>query len=129
MSLKDKIVVVTGGSRGLGLGLVEALVDQGAKVNVVARSAGDLEAVSARLGVKTISADITDERAAKRILAETRPDVLILNAGATPRMGPIDALSWEDFTKPWDTDVKGGLYWLQAALNLPLAAGARVLVG
>ena len=38
MSLKDKIVVVTGGSRGLGLGVVEALVVQGAKVNVVARS-------------------------------------------------------------------------------------------
>ena len=31
MSLKDKTIVVTGGSRGLGLGLVEALVDQGAK--------------------------------------------------------------------------------------------------
>ena len=44
-------------------------------------------------------------------------------------MGPLDALSWEDFTKPWDTDVRGGLYWLQAALNLPLASGARVLVG
>jgi NAD(P)-dependent dehydrogenase (short-subunit alcohol dehydrogenase family) len=129
MSLKDKIVVVTGGSRGLGLGLVEALVDQGARVSVVARSAPDLEAVSARLGVKTISADITDERAAKQILAEIRPDVLILNAGATPGMGPIDKLSWEDFTKPWDIDVRGGLYWLQAALNLPLAAGARVLVG
>jgi NAD(P)-dependent dehydrogenase (short-subunit alcohol dehydrogenase family) len=37
MSLKDKTIVVTGGSRGLGLGLVEALVDQGAKVTVVAR--------------------------------------------------------------------------------------------
>ena len=129
MSLKDKIVVVTGGSRGLGLGLVEALVDQGARVSVAARSAADLEAVSARLGVKAISADITDERAAKQILLDTRPDVLILNAGATPRMGPIDELSWEDFTKPWDTDVKGGLYWLQAALNLPMAPGARVLVG
>ena len=74
MSLKDKIVVVTGGSRGLGLGLVEALVDQGAKVSVVARSGFDLEAVSARLGVKTISADITDERAAKQILVEIRPE-------------------------------------------------------
>jgi hypothetical protein len=50
MNLKDKIVVVTGGSRGLGLGIVEALVDRGAKVSVVARSAVDLEAVSARLG-------------------------------------------------------------------------------
>jgi NAD(P)-dependent dehydrogenase (short-subunit alcohol dehydrogenase family) len=129
MSLKDKIVVVTGGSRGLGLGLVEALVGQGAKVSVVARSAIDLEAVSARLGVNTISADITDEKAMKQILSQTRPDVLILNAGATPRMGPLDELSWEDFTKPWDTDVKGGLYWLQAALHLPLATGTRVLVG
>jgi NADP-dependent 3-hydroxy acid dehydrogenase YdfG len=89
----------------------------------------DLEAVSARLGVKTISADITDERAAKQILVEIRPEVLVLNAGATPQMGPLDELSWEDFTKPWDTDVKGGLYWLQAALNLPLATGSRVLVG
>jgi NAD(P)-dependent dehydrogenase (short-subunit alcohol dehydrogenase family) len=128
MSLKDKIVVVTGGSRGLGLGLVEALVEQGAKVSVVARSVGDLEAVAGRLGVKTISADITDERAAKQILVETRLEVLILNPGATPRMGPIDELNWEDFTKPWDTDVRGGLYWLQAALNLPLATGSRVLV-
>ena len=129
MSLKDKIVVVTGGSRGLGLGLVEALVNQGAKVTVVARNAADLEAVSVRLGVKTISGDITDARAAKQILSETCPEVLILNAGATPRMGPIDELSWEDFTKPWETDVRGGLYWLQAALNLPLATGSRVLVG
>ncbi len=129
MSLKHKVVVVTGGSRGLGLGLVEALIAQGARVTVVARSAADLEAVGARLGVKTISADITDEGAAKQILVDTRPDILILNAGATPRMGPLDALSWEDFTKPWDTDVRGGLYWLQAALNLPLTSGARVLVG
>jgi hypothetical protein len=44
-------------------------------------------------------------------------------------MGPIDQLSWDDFTAPWETDVRGGLYWLQAALNLPLATGSRVLVG
>ena len=37
MSLEDKTIVVTGGSRGLGLGLVEALVAQGARVTVVAR--------------------------------------------------------------------------------------------
>ena len=47
MSLKDKTIVVTGGSRGLGLGLVEALVDQGAKVTVVARDQAALAAVRA----------------------------------------------------------------------------------
>jgi len=129
MSLKDKNVVVTGGSRGLGLGVVEALVARGARVTVVARDADALESVRARLGVATISADVTDEAAAHRILAEVRPGILVLNAGAKPRMGRLDQLSWADFTTPWETDVKAGLHWLQAALALPLAPGSRVLVG
>ena len=129
MSLKDKNVVVTGGSRGLGLGLVEALVAHGARMTVVARGADALESVRARLGVAAICADVTDAAAAHRILAEIRPDILALNAGATPRMGRLDQLSWADFTVPWETDVKAGLYWLQAALNLPLKPGSRVLVG
>jgi NAD(P)-dependent dehydrogenase (short-subunit alcohol dehydrogenase family) len=128
MSLKDKNVVVTGGSRGLGLGLVEALVAHGARVTVVARESDALESVRARLGVATIAADVTDETAAHRILAEVRPDILALNAGAKPRMGRFDQLSWTDFTATWETDVKAGLYWLQAALNLPLMPGSRVLV-
>jgi NAD(P)-dependent dehydrogenase (short-subunit alcohol dehydrogenase family) len=129
MSLQDKHVVVTGGSRGLGLGLVEALVAHGARVTVVARDSDALESVRARLGVATISADVTEEAAAHRILAEVRPDILALNAGAKPRMGRLDQLSWADFTATWETDVKAGLYWLQAALNLPLKPGTQVLVG
>jgi NAD(P)-dependent dehydrogenase (short-subunit alcohol dehydrogenase family) len=129
MSLKDKNVVVTGGSRGLGLGLVEALMLQRARVTVVARDADALGSVRARLGVATISADVTDETAAHRILTEVRPDILVLNAGAKPRMGRLDQLSWADFSAPWETDVRAGLYWLQAALKLPLKPGSRVLVG
>src|ERR1700731_4159825 len=129
MSLRDKTVVVTGGSRGLGLGLVEALVAHGATVTVVAPGADALASVRARLGVATISADVTDETAAHRILADVRPEILVLNAGAKPRMGRLDQLSWADFTATWETDVKAGLYWLQAALNVPLKPGSRVLVG
>ena len=43
MSLEDKTIVVTGGSRGLGLGLVEALVAHGARVTVVARESEALD--------------------------------------------------------------------------------------
>jgi NAD(P)-dependent dehydrogenase (short-subunit alcohol dehydrogenase family) len=128
MSLKNKKVVVTGGSRGLGLGLVEALVAHGAGVTVVARDADALAAVRARLGVATIAADVTDESAAHRILAEVGPDILVLNAGAKPRMARFDQTSWADFTANWETDVKAGLYWLQAALKAPLKPGSRVLV-
>ena len=129
MTLEGKTAIVTGGSRGLGLGIVEALVGQGAKVWVVARNEADLDAVRDRLPVRTIPADVTDAAAARRILAEVRPAILVLNAGAVPAEGPIDQLDWEAFTRPWETDVKGGFHWLQAALTLPLAPGARVLVG
>jgi NAD(P)-dependent dehydrogenase (short-subunit alcohol dehydrogenase family) len=129
MSLMDKTIVVTGGSRGLGLGLVEALVDQGAKVTVVARDKAALAAVEQRLGVAVISADVSEEGVAQRILADVHPEVLVLNAGATPRTERLDRISWADFTTTWETDVKAGLNWLQAALNLPLNPGSRVLVG
>jgi hypothetical protein len=129
MNLRNKSVVVTGGSRGLGLGLVEALVERQAKVTVVARGGEGLDAVATRLGVATIAADITDEAAAHRIVGDVRPDVLVLNAGVLPRMGRLDQLSWKDFSVAWETDVKGGLFWLQAALNAPLNPGSRVLVG
>ncbi|MEO8524200.1 MAG: SDR family NAD(P)-dependent oxidoreductase [Caldimonas sp.] len=128
MNLNDKNVVVTGGSRGLGLGLVEALVEQGAKVTVVARGADALATVHDRLGVATIAADVADESAAHRIVAELRPEILVLNAGAKPPMDRLDKVSWADFSATWETDVKAGLYWLQAALNVPLAPGSRVLV-
>jgi len=129
MKLDGKTVVVTGGSRGLGLGLVEALVRQGARVTVVARGADALAAVRERLGVDVLRADVNDEASARDVLTRTRPDLLVLNAGSKPRMGRLDEISWEDFSAPWNTDVKAGLHWLQAALTLPLAPGARVLVG
>jgi NAD(P)-dependent dehydrogenase (short-subunit alcohol dehydrogenase family) len=128
MSLKHKNVVVTGGSRGLGLGLVEALVAHGASVTVVARDAYALASVHDRFGVATIAADVTDETAAHRILAEVRPDILVLNAGTPPRMARLDQISWADFTATWEHDVRAGLYWLQAALKAPLKPGSRVLV-
>ena len=104
-------------------------MDQGAKVTVVARGAEALTAVADRLGVATIQADITDEAAAYRIVGDISPDILVLNAGATPPMGRLDQLSWKDFSVAWETDVKAGLFWLQAALNVPLKPGSRVLVG
>jgi short-subunit dehydrogenase len=85
--------------------------------------------VEQRLGVAVISADVSEEGAAQRILADVRPEVLVLNAGATPRMERLDQVSWANFTATWETDVKAGLFWLQAALNLPLKPGSRVLVG
>lgn len=120
--------MVVGGSRGLGLGLVEALAASGAKVTAVARDAVPLAEAKARLGVETVAADATDAGAATRILSDLRPDLLVLNAGAPPVMGRIDSLSWEDFSASWNSDTKIGLHWTQAALKQPLAPESLVIL-
>jgi len=127
-TLKDQRVVITGGSRGIGLGIVEALAARGANITVVARSPGPLAEAKQRLGVGVAPGDVTDPGVAERVLREVAPTVLILNAGATQPMAPIHELSWEAFSRTWNTDVQAGLYWIQAAIRLPLARGSRVVI-
>ena len=127
-SLENQRAIVTGGSSGLGLGVVEALAGRGAKVVVVARDAQRLADVESRLGVIGALADVTDRARAASLLQEFRPRVLVLNAGVKPSMGPLHEQSWEGFSAPWNTDVKAGFHWIQEAIRLPLSRGSRVLI-
>src|SRR5262245_36298498 len=127
VELQDERVVVTGGSRGLGLGIVEALLARGAQVTVVARDPERLADVE-RLGAAGRTGDVTDPALTSVVVADVKPSVLVLNAGATPFMARLDEQTWDAFTAVWDTDVKAGLYGIQAARKGPLADGARVLI-
>src|SRR5271154_1797887 len=106
LEIAGAVALVTGGSRGIGLGIVEALVARKARVTVLARDPGRLAEVSGRLGVATIAGDVADASLARTVLRELKPSVVVLNAGAKPALGTIDQLTWEDFEKPWQTDVK-----------------------
>jgi NAD(P)-dependent dehydrogenase (short-subunit alcohol dehydrogenase family) len=128
-TLQNQRALVTGGSSGLGLGIVEALVAEQANVVVVARDAQRLAEVERRLGVTTAVGDVADAGLADSLLREFRPVVLVLNAGATPVMAPLHEQTWEGFSNTWNSDVKAGFHWLQAALRLPLPRGSRVLIG
>jgi NAD(P)-dependent dehydrogenase (short-subunit alcohol dehydrogenase family) len=129
MELTDRTVLVIGGSRGFGLGAVEALVDRGARVTVLARDPATLADVARRLGVRTIAGDATDPALAERTLRELQPHVTLLTAGATPRMASIEEQTWESFAAVWDTDVRATFHWVRAALRTNLPPGARVLIG
>jgi NAD(P)-dependent dehydrogenase (short-subunit alcohol dehydrogenase family) len=90
-SLRDRVALVTGGSRGVGKATVEALARAGAHVVVnyrnKARRADEVAAAAAQLGVRALAlpADITDPRALAAMLERVRDelgrlDVLVLNA-------------------------------------------------
>ena len=114
MSLKDMNVVVTGGSRGLGLGLVEALVAQGARVTVVARNPMRSRPSGPGWAFPRSPPTSRTRPPPTASLPTFGPDILALNAGAKPPMGRLDQMSWADFTAPWETRRQG---------RIPLAAG------
>src|SRR5260370_582223 len=126
-ALNGKRVVVTGGSEGLGLSMVEALVRSGAHVTALARDRAKLAAAE-RVGAAVVAADATDATILNKVVADEQPDILILNAGARLPMKPIDEQSWTEFSTAWNTDVKAGLVGIQAALNTPMRPGGRVLI-
>jgi NAD(P)-dependent dehydrogenase (short-subunit alcohol dehydrogenase family) len=127
-TLKHQNALIVGGSRGLGLGVVEALAARDANVTVIARDAARLTDLKARLGVSVIVGDATDPSLADSAIREVSPLVLVLNAGATPVMSPLHKQTWESFSRNWETDVKATFHWIQAALNVPLPRSSRVLI-
>jgi hypothetical protein len=126
-NLKGKRVVITGGSQGLGLAMVEALVACGANVTAISRDKANFTAAE-QAGAAMIAGDATDAALMNSVVREEAPDVLILNAGARLPIKPIDQLSWEEFSIVWNTDVKAGLVGIHAALHTPMKPGSRVLV-
>jgi len=88
-NLNGKRVVITGGSQGLGLAMVEALVACGAKVTALSRDRANLAAAE-QAGAAVIAGDATDATLMNEVVREGMPDVLILNAGARLPMKPID---------------------------------------
>ncbi|MBA3871661.1 MAG: SDR family oxidoreductase [Anaerolineae bacterium] len=128
-SLKNKTALVTGGSKGLGRGIVEALAAEGVNVWAVARNADNLNQLKQDVkGVQTLAADVTDPQTASQTLREICPDILVLNAGAIPLMRPIHELTWEQFNGVWETDVKSTFFFGKEALLTPLKPGSVVVI-
>ena len=128
-SLNNKTALVTGGSRGIGRGIVQALVAEGVNVWALARDAGNLDLLKREVkGVQTLAGDVSDPKTASQSLHEIHPDILVLNAGAMLVIKPIHEQSWEDFNRSWETDMKATFYFGREALLMPLSPGSVVVV-
>jgi NAD(P)-dependent dehydrogenase (short-subunit alcohol dehydrogenase family) len=120
ISFEDRVVVVTGGSRGLGLVMARMLVDEGAHVALLARDTGELARAKSELDERgrepatTWRCDVRrrgDVRATiDAIIAHyRRVDVLINNAGVI-QVGPLENMTEEDFENAMATHFWGPLH-------------------
>jgi len=124
-SLEGRVVLITGGSRGLGLLLARHAAAEGAKVAICARDADELERARRELaadGTEVIALvrDLTDATAVRTLVTEVQGhlgpiDVLVNNAGIIST-GPLDNMEGRDYQDSMDTHFWAPLHAMQAVL-------------
>lgn len=127
--LPGATTIVVGASRGLGRGIATAFATAGAPVIAVARTATALTELAATAGtIQPHIADAGDPTVPARLIDRYEPATIVLVAGATPHMRPLQQQTWETFSVNWHTDVRITFHWLREALLTPLRPGSRVVV-
>ncbi|WP_026690863.1 SDR family NAD(P)-dependent oxidoreductase [Alteribacter aurantiacus] len=123
LGLNGKNVLVTGGSKGIGKGIAEAFVNEGAKVGIVARSKEDLANTKEGLGegVRTYSADLTDQDARGRVFHQFvedfgSVDVLVNNVGGSSG-GKTMETSLDQFREAFELNYMSAVHFSQLAVT------------
>jgi NAD(P)-dependent dehydrogenase (short-subunit alcohol dehydrogenase family) len=127
--LSGTTTIVVGASRGLGRGIATALAEAGAPVVAVSRTAAAFAEPASGAGtIRPEVADAGDATVPASLLDRYEPQAVVLVAGASPHMRPLQQQTWETFSVNWQTDVRIAFHWLREALLKPLRPGSRVVV-
>ena len=130
---QNKVVIVTGGTTGIGLATAKAFAAEGASVFVTGRRQEALDAAIAAIGgrVTGVRGDMSNLADIDRLYDAVQQkhaqiDVVFANAGGG-EMVPLGAITEEHYQRTFDTNVKGVLFTVQKALPL-LKDGASVIL-
>jgi NADP-dependent 3-hydroxy acid dehydrogenase YdfG len=127
MSLKGKVVFITGASAGIGAATALAFASEGVRLLLAARRAGKLAEVASRAlaagaaAVHSIDLDVRDHRAVQQAVDDLPPswaeiDILVNNAGLSRGLDKLYMGRIEDWEEMIDTNVKGLLYVTRAVV-------------
>lgn len=138
ISLAGKVALVTGGSKGIGKAIAKGFADAGASVMISSRKQEQLDAAAADIGgadgqVATFAANAGDPDAARACVAATIErfgglDVLVNNAATNPYFGATLGVQEGQFDKTVQVNLRGPLFWTQAAHELALSERPGVVV-
>ena len=123
-NIEGKVAYITGGTKGIGLGIAKSLVENGLKVAISGRNIDDVEKARHYLGnqnVLAIQSDVRhfedEQNAIEQIIsAFGRLDIVIANAGLG-KFAPVDELSLEDWNAMIDANLTGVFHTIKASVE------------
>ena len=132
----DRVAVITGATRGIGLAIARILVDEGARVCITGRKQDSLDAALTYLGDAAIGVvgKVDDPEHRSQVLAATaaafgRIDLLVNNAAVNPVYGPVLEASLDAARKIVEVNALGAVAWTKAALETGLGSHPGAAVG
>jgi NAD(P)-dependent dehydrogenase (short-subunit alcohol dehydrogenase family) len=135
--LSGKVVLITGGARGIGFGLAEAVVRRGAVVSLVDLSAEAAQQAAVRMGSERaigLGADVTDRAAVEAAVQETVGrlggiDVVVANAGIAPSPpSPVRVMPESEFERVVEVDLLGVYRTVAATMDQVVSRRGHVVV-
>jgi NAD(P)-dependent dehydrogenase (short-subunit alcohol dehydrogenase family) len=133
--MADKVALVVGGAKGIGLAVAERLAIEGASVVFTGRRAEEVDAAATRIGrgARGLVADAARQEDLHRVVATVREthgriDALVLNAGISEPATLRDGTP-KHFDRHFAINVRGAVFGLQAALGAMGRGGSVVLMG
>ena len=129
MKLQGRVAAITGGSAGIGRGITEAFLAEGAKVAILARNADKAEAMLAEINAGDdlifIQGDAMDQQSVEHFVTHTAErfgqiDILVNNAGGAGDLQPVANLSDEAFDECMKWNVYSTFWGIRKALQLML---------
>lgn len=135
-SLKGKVAVITGGSRGIGFAIAQAFNQARCHVVISARDSGTLRSAVAKLDstqgdVTGQQCDVSDAAQVQELFSAVKTrystlDILVNNAGVAHPLAPVEKLSVQDWKRVIDTNLTGMFLCTRSALPLMRADGTIV---
>ena len=127
--LKEKVALITGAARGIGLGFAEAYAREGAKVIIADINIERAEEAARSLGsaVKAVKLDVTNLADIEKVVADIDKeyggiDILVNNA-AIFDMAPINAITEDSYERVLGINLKGPLFMMKAVSNVMIERG------
>jgi 3-oxoacyl-[acyl-carrier protein] reductase len=124
------IALITGGGRGTGAAIAQALADDGWEIVVGARSRNEIESVAERVGGRAVELDVRDPESVASAVAEAGDvELLVANAGVNQTAVPTWEIPLDEWRNAFDVNIHGVHYCCRAVIPGMLARGkGRILI-